>query len=93
MLREFRTWWRPIRRRLAKQLGLGRHSPASLIRRSAWDAVGGLDPNLHMAMDYDLWWRLVGKFGAPQFVEEFVAANRDFRYLSLAPNAVIMRDL
>lgn len=51
--------------------------PASLIRRSAWDAVGGLDPSLHMAMDYDLWWRLVGKFGAPQFVEEFVAANRD----------------
>lgn len=51
--------------------------PASLIRRSAWDAVGGLDPNLHMAMDYDLWWRLVRRCGAPQFVDAFVAANRD----------------
>lgn len=50
--------------------------PASLVRRSAWEAVGGLDPNLHMAMDYDLWWRLWRRFGAPQFVEEFVAANR-----------------
>ena len=51
--------------------------PASLIRRSAWEGVGGLDPNLHMAMDYDLWWRLFRKFGAPQFVDAFVAANRD----------------
>lgn len=51
--------------------------PATLIRRSAWDAVGGLDDQLHMAMDYDLWWRLYKKFGPMQFVDQFVASNRD----------------
>lgn len=51
--------------------------PATLIRRSAWDAVGGVDPALHMAMDYDLWWRL-WKCGSPlQFVDEYVAVNRE----------------
>lgn len=51
--------------------------PATLIRRSAWDAVGGVDGCLHMAMDYDLWWRLYRKVGALQFVDKFVAVNRD----------------
>jgi hypothetical protein len=30
-----------------------------------------------MAMDYDLWWRLYKQFGPLQFVDEFVAVNRD----------------
>lgn len=51
--------------------------PATLIRRSAWDAVGGVDSKLHMAMDYDLWWRLFKQLGALQFIDEFVAVNRD----------------
>ena len=51
--------------------------PATLIRRSAWDAVGGVDGQLHMAMDYDLWWRLYKQVGALHFLDEFVAANRD----------------
>lgn len=51
--------------------------PATLIRRSAWDAVGGVDGQLHMAMDYDLWWRLCKQVGALQFVDDFVAVNRD----------------
>lgn len=51
--------------------------PATLIRRSAWDAVGGVDGQLHMAMDYDLWWRLFKHVGALQFVDQFVAVNRD----------------
>jgi glycosyltransferase involved in cell wall biosynthesis len=50
--------------------------PATLIRRSAWDAVGGLDTSLQMAMDYDLWWRLYARSGAFAFVDKFVAANR-----------------
>lgn len=50
--------------------------PATLIRRSAWDAVGGIDEHLHMAMDYDLWWRLYKKFGELGFVDDFVAINR-----------------
>jgi len=51
--------------------------PATLIRRSAWDAVGGVDGQLHMAMDYDLWWRLYKQVGALHFLDEFVAVNRD----------------
>jgi hypothetical protein len=53
--------------------------PGTLIRRSAWEAVGGVDEGLHMAMDYDLWWRLYRKFGKPAFVDEFVAVNREHR--------------
>ena len=32
--------------------------PATLIRRSSWDLVGGLDESLRFAMDLDLWLRL-----------------------------------
>jgi glycosyltransferase involved in cell wall biosynthesis len=51
--------------------------PATLIRRDAWEAIGGVDASLHMAMDYDLWWRLY-KLGEPlHFLDEFVAVNRE----------------
>lgn len=50
--------------------------PATLVRRSAWEAVGGLDVGLHMAMDYDLWWRLYRRFGKPRYVKDLVAVNR-----------------
>ena len=50
--------------------------PATLIRRTAWSAVGGVDESLHMAMDYDLWWRLFKQLGAPCFVDAHVAVNR-----------------
>jgi glycosyltransferase involved in cell wall biosynthesis len=51
--------------------------PATLIRRSAWEGVGGVDETLHMAMDYDLWWRIYRTFGTPAFVDEFLAVNRE----------------
>lgn len=51
--------------------------PATLIRRSAWNVVGGVDSRLHMAMDYDLWWRLFKQAGALHFVDAFIAVNRD----------------
>jgi glycosyltransferase involved in cell wall biosynthesis len=50
--------------------------PATLMRRDAWEAVGGVDESLHMAMDYDLWWKLFKRFGAPRFVDAHVAVNR-----------------
>ena len=50
--------------------------PATLIRRQAWEQVGGLDEDLRMAMDYDIWWRLYQQLGSFQYVEIFVAANR-----------------
>ncbi len=51
--------------------------PGTLIRRDVWDSVGGLDTNLHMSMDYDLWWRIFKSFGKFHFVQDFVAVNRD----------------
>ena len=51
--------------------------PATLIRRSAWESVGGLDARLHLALDYDLWWRLHRAFGPLLFVDAFVAVNRE----------------
>ena len=50
--------------------------PATLIRRSAWETLEGLDERLHMALDYDLWWRLYRKFGPLEFVDAFTAVNR-----------------
>lgn len=51
--------------------------PGTLIRRSAWERVGGLDGDLRMALDYDLWWRLYKAFAPLEFVDQFVALNRD----------------
>jgi len=50
--------------------------PASLIRRSAWDAVGGVDESIQTCLDYDLWWRL-SKIGQIGYLEQFVACARD----------------
>ncbi|QWE22956.1 glycosyltransferase [Polynucleobacter sp. AP-Jannik-300A-C4] len=49
--------------------------PATLIRRSAWESVCGLNKHLQMAMDYDLWWRLYRQVGNPCFLDQFVAIN------------------
>jgi glycosyltransferase involved in cell wall biosynthesis len=35
--------------------------PAVFFRRSAFDAVGGIDTNLHWCMDYDLWLKMASK--------------------------------
>ena len=51
--------------------------PGTLIRRSAWEAVGGVNNDLKMVMDYDLWWRLYKRYAPLVFVDEFVALNRD----------------
>jgi glycosyltransferase involved in cell wall biosynthesis len=53
--------------------------PASLIRRSAWEAAGGLDVALELAMDYDLWWRMYRLLGKPRFVDDLIAVNRVHR--------------
>src|SRR5918998_311730 len=36
--------------------------PAAFFRRSAFEAVGGLDPSLNWAMDYDLWLKFAARF-------------------------------
>jgi hypothetical protein len=63
------------RRRLALRCIISQ--PATLILRSAWESVGGLDESLRMAMDYDLWWKLYRHFGPLEFVDGFAAVNRD----------------
>jgi hypothetical protein len=70
---EFPT--RPFsRRRLARRSIVCQ--PASLVRRSAWERVGGLDGALHMCLDYDLWWKLsaVGPIG---YLDAVLAGSRD----------------
>ena len=70
------AWVEPFNvRRMAKRCVITQ--PASLIRRAAWAAVGGLDPKLKMALDYDLWWRLYRLGGPLGFVDEDVAVNRN----------------
>lgn len=69
------VWVQPFsERRLALRCIISQ--PATLIRRTAWESVGGVDPGLHMTMDYDLWWRLYKAAGAPHFLDDFVAVNR-----------------
>jgi glycosyltransferase involved in cell wall biosynthesis len=36
--------------------------PSAFFRRSAYEAVGGIDASLHWAMDYDLWLKLAEKY-------------------------------
>lgn len=69
---------RPFSERMLAQFNIV-SQPATLIRRAAWDAVGGLDPSLRMAMDYDLWWKLCKRLGPPRFVDAHLAVNRRHR--------------
>lgn len=69
-------WVEPFsERRLALRCIISQ--PATLIRRTAWDAIGGLNNNLHMAMDYDLWWRLFKTVGPLTWLDEAIAVNRE----------------
>lgn len=74
--RRYPVWVEPFNERLLA-LRCIISQPATLMRRSAWEAVGGVDAKLHMAMDYDLWWRLFKSVGRPHFVDDFVAVNRE----------------
>ncbi|WP_233862459.1 glycosyltransferase family 2 protein [Paraburkholderia adhaesiva] len=70
------AWVEPFsERRLAVRCVITQ--PASLIRRTAWTALGGLDSTLKMALDYDLWWRLYRYGGPLGFVDEDIAINRN----------------
>lgn len=67
----FSPWW------LAQYCFIAQ--PATLMRRTAWETIGGVDENLHMAMDYDLWWRLYKHGGKLAYVRRFIAATRMHR--------------
>jgi len=50
--------------------------PATLVTRTVWEQAGGLNKDMQMAFDYDLWWRLYRAYGKPAFCRDFVAATR-----------------
>jgi GT2 family glycosyltransferase len=77
--KRYPVWVEPFNeRRLALRCFISQ--PATLIRRTAWQAVGGVDEKLHMVMDYDLWWRLFKQVGPLHFVDDFVAVNREHEH-------------
>lgn len=49
--------------------------PATFVRRTAFEAVGGFDIDLKYAMDYDLWLRLANT-GAPVVINQILACFR-----------------
>ncbi len=65
--------------------------PASLIRRWAWDAVGGVNESIQTCMDYDLWWRL-SKIGRIGYLEQFVACTRDHAHSKTRMQRKIVND-
>jgi GT2 family glycosyltransferase len=70
------VWVEPFsRKRLAVRCIVSQ--PGCLMRRSAWEAVGGLDASMKMSLDFDLWWKLSERFGPFAFCEDFVAVNRN----------------
>jgi glycosyltransferase involved in cell wall biosynthesis len=60
--------------------------PASLIRRNVWESLGGLNGDLGLAFDYDLWWRILRAHGSMYFVEHDVACNRQHPMTKTANN-------
>ena len=52
--------------------------PASAVRRTAFDAVGGLDPRFDLAMDYDFWIRLAQRERFAK-IDDVVAGSRMHR--------------
>lgn len=50
--------------------------PATLITRAAWMQAGGVNEDMQLAFDYDLWWRLYRAYGKPAYCKEFAAATR-----------------
>jgi len=52
--------------------------PASLIRREAFENAGGMDPDLHLTFDYELWMRLA-RLHSMHRIEETLALSRMHR--------------
>lgn len=50
--------------------------PACFVRRSAYQKAGGLDPNLHYTMDWDLWCRLSQSGAKFHYLRDVLAAVR-----------------
>jgi glycosyltransferase involved in cell wall biosynthesis len=53
--------------------------PACFVRRSAYESVGGVDPELQYTMDWDLWCRLSASGAKFQYLPEVLAAVRYYQ--------------
>ena len=53
--------------------------PATFFRRTAFEAVGGVDVSIHWAMDYDLWLRMVANGAKVAYLPRVLA---HFRWLA-----------
>ena len=60
--------------------------PSTLVTRAAWTEMGGLNENMHLAFDYDMWWRLSRRYGPPEYCRNFAAATRMHRDTKTASN-------
>lgn len=74
--RTSRVYTRAFSERVMAQMNLV-SQPGTLIRRCAWEEVGGLDESLHLALDYDLWWKIYRLHGMLGYVADDVAINRN----------------
>jgi hypothetical protein len=60
--------------------------PSTLMTRVAWEGLGGLNQDLHLAFDYDLWWRTFRTYGKPAYCRRFISATRMHKYTKTATN-------
>ena len=49
--------------------------PASFLRSKVWAEVGGLDANLHLTLDYDLWFRIAERYPM-EYIDRDLATSR-----------------
>lgn len=68
--------------------------PASFIRRDVWEQAGGLNANLHYALDYDLWIRIAQRHhmvAIPAYLatSRMYAANKTLRLRRLGLNEIM----
>lgn len=49
--------------------------PTAFIRKSVFEAVGGVDEELHFCMDYDLWLRISAEYQIG-YIEDYIATSR-----------------
>jgi glycosyltransferase involved in cell wall biosynthesis len=61
---------------LARRPRARRHQPGIFLRRTAYETAGGLNPALHIAMDYDLHLRMLGDGGTVAYGDAIVANFR-----------------
>lgn len=51
--------------------------PSTFVSRTAWRAVGGLDPDLMFGLDWDLFIRVAGRFPVT-LINEFLSSSREY---------------